>query len=84
MWDLIVKKQIPPVRTARYCCEVLKERGGEGCFTVTGVRWQESAKRMEPISLRFIKTKKGAIYLNCDNEEVRRQVEVCQLKGNGY
>lgn len=21
------------------------------------------------------------IYLNCDNEEVRRQVEVCQLKG---
>lgn len=23
MWSLIVKKQIPPVRTARYCCEVL-------------------------------------------------------------
>lgn len=23
MWNLIVKKQIPPVRTARYCCEVL-------------------------------------------------------------
>ena len=41
MWNLIVKKQIPPVRTARYCCEVLNERGGEGCFTVTGVRWQE-------------------------------------------
>ena len=24
---------------------------------------------------------KKMIYLNCDNEEVRRQVEVCQLKG---
>lgn len=23
MWDLIVKKQMPPLRTARYCCEVL-------------------------------------------------------------
>lgn len=35
MWDLIVKKQMPPLRTARYCCEVLKEGGGEGAFTVT-------------------------------------------------
>ena len=24
---------------------------------------------------------KKMIYLNCDNEEIRRQVEVCQLKG---
>lgn len=38
MWQLIPKKQIPPTRKARYCCEVLKECGGEGCFTVTGVR----------------------------------------------
>ena len=44
MWDLIVKKQMPPLRTARYCCEVLKEGGGEGAFTVTGVRWEESRK----------------------------------------
>ena len=26
MWSLIVKKQIPPVRTARYCCEVLYDK----------------------------------------------------------
>lgn len=84
MWSLIVKKQIPPVRTARYCCEVLKERGGEGCFTVTGVRWQESAKRMERNFVEILgknEKNKKMIYLNCDNEEIRRQVEVCQLKG---
>ena len=66
------------------CCEVLKERGGEGCFTVTGVRWQESSKRMERNFVEILgknEKNKKMIYLNCDNEEVRRQVEVCQLKG---
>ena len=58
MWDLIVKKQMPPLRTARYCCEVLKEGGGEGAFTVTGVRWEESRKRSQPGFLsRFIRRK---------------------------
>lgn len=26
MWDLMVKKKMPPLRTIRYCCEELKER----------------------------------------------------------
>ena len=80
MWDLIVKKQMPPLRTARYCCEVLKEGGGEGAFTVTGVRWEESRKRANRDFLEIHK-KKGAIYLNCDNEEDRRKLEICSLKG---
>jgi phosphoadenosine phosphosulfate reductase len=47
MWQLIVKKKLPPTRMVRYCCEVLKERGGDqGERTVTtGVRWSESAGR---------------------------------------
>lgn len=45
MWDLIPRKKMPPTRIARYCCEVLKEHGGEGRFTVTGVRWAESSRR---------------------------------------
>ena len=45
MWNLIPKKKMPPTRIARYCCQFLKEGGGEGRFTVTGVRWAESAKR---------------------------------------
>lgn len=45
MWQLIVRKRMPPTRIARYCCEVLKERGGEGRLKITGVRWSEGAAR---------------------------------------
>lgn len=47
MWQLIVKKKMPPTRLARYCCEKLKERGGMGRIKVTGVRWDESTSRKE-------------------------------------
>lgn len=47
MWKLIEQKLMPPTRLARYCCEVLKERGGNGKLSITGVRWAESAKRAE-------------------------------------
>lgn len=45
MWNLIPKKKMPPTRIVRYCCAMLKERGGEDRFCVTGVRWAESFKR---------------------------------------
>lgn len=45
MWNLIPKKKMPPTRIVRYCCAMLKERGGEDRFCVTGVRWAESIKR---------------------------------------
>lgn len=45
MWNLIPRAGMPPTRVARYCCAKLKETGGEGRFTVTGVRWDESVKR---------------------------------------
>lgn len=45
MWNLIPRKLMPPTRTARYCCEELKESSGKGRFTVTGVRGGESANR---------------------------------------
>ncbi len=45
MWNLIPKKLMPPTRIVRYCCEYLKEDGGDGRFTVTGVRWAESVNR---------------------------------------
>ena len=47
MWQLIVKKKMPPTRLARYCCEELKERGGKGRIKVTGVRWDESKNRKD-------------------------------------
>lgn len=45
MWQLIEKKGFPPTRGIRYCCEYLKERGGEGRMVMTGIRWAESARR---------------------------------------
>ena len=47
MWQLIVKKKMPPTRLARYCCEELKEKGGKSRIMVTGVRWDESQNRKE-------------------------------------
>jgi phosphoadenosine phosphosulfate reductase len=82
MWQLIVKHRMPPTRLARYCCEVLKERGGEGRVCVTGVRWAESSRRKNSraaIELRKRKTAKPILFN--DNEEARRTIETCQLKG---
>lgn len=45
MWNLIPRKLMPPTRLVRYCCSSLKESGGDGRMTVTGVRWAESVNR---------------------------------------
>lgn len=45
MWQLIVKKGFPPTRMGRYCCEYLKEHGGEGRLKLLGIRTAESPKR---------------------------------------
>ena len=45
MWKLIVEKQIPPTRTQRYCCQVLKETSTTNRMAVLGVRGGESTKR---------------------------------------
>lgn len=47
MWELIVKKSVPPTRLMRYCCEKLKEGGGKGRIKITGVRWAESNNRKQ-------------------------------------
>lgn len=47
MWNLIPRKKMPPTRLARYCCQALKEGGGVGRVTLTGVRWAESRNRAE-------------------------------------
>lgn len=47
MWNLIPKKKTPPIRKTRYCCYWLKESGGKGRLTITGVRWAESPRRRQ-------------------------------------
>lgn len=76
MWNLIVKKRMPPTRVQRYCCEKLKESKGNGRIVVTGVRWAESKNRSKNRHLIDIGGKGGIIY-NDDNSESKRMVEQC-------
>ena len=46
MFDLIVKKGIPPTRMIRYCCSVFKEGTEKNRVVALGVRAAESSKRM--------------------------------------
>jgi phosphoadenosine phosphosulfate reductase len=83
MWDLIVKKRMPPTRIVRYCCTELKERGGQDRFVATGVRWAESVgRKAKRNSLEIISPRmKDKIVLNADNDESRRMFETCSLQG---
>lgn len=82
MWNLIPKKMFPPTRKGRYCCEYLKESGGEGRICVTGVRWAESNNRRAnqgrvtimskktPDSASFSRTMRGGVVLREDKARI--------------
>lgn len=44
VWKYILEKGMPR-RQARWCCKVLKERGGHDRTVLTGIRWAESVRR---------------------------------------
>ena len=73
MWELIIENGMPPTRLARYCCRELKEKGGEGRFCLTGVRWEESPRRREKRG----EFESDGLLLNVDNTEDRRLLEHC-------
>ena len=82
MWTLIPQKMMPPTRTIRYCCAVLKERGGQGRFIVTGVRWSESVHRRDSRGIfeKSASTPSKRIILNNDNDDKRQLFEHCTIK----
>lgn len=90
MWKLIVKKRMPPTRLVRYCCSELKENGGNNRFVITGVRWAESTRRKNTRNIIEFDSygsrsreavEKREIFLMSDNEEKRRMIENCSIKG---
>lgn len=97
MWNLINHNKMPPTGLVRYCCSHLKERGGIGRYCITGVRWAESTKRKNnqgavTIQKRgyvrgliesgdFEETPIGGIILINDNDNSRRLMERCAIKG---
>jgi len=65
MWQLIRRKGMAPRRTARFCCEVMKERGGEGRLVMTGIRWGESHRRSKRQMIEACyRSKTGKWYLH--------------------
>lgn len=82
MWNLIAKKKMPPTRIVRYCCDILKEGGGEGRFVVTGVRWAESARRKNSRGGAEISAKgKVRTHIDPDNPENAKMARFCPSKG---
>lgn len=90
MWELIRKKGFPPTRQIRYCCSELKEKGGNGRFVVTGVRWAESPRRKHSRNIveydRYGSQSQKAIqdretFAYSDNETRRQMIEHCHTKG---
>ena len=80
MWQLIIKKHMPPTRIARYCCAELKEKGGEGRVCLTGVRKYESVKRSGRKAFETITRNKNEKMLFDDNGEFRNALEQCTIK----
>lgn len=96
MWNLVPRQMMPPTRLVRYCCAALKETGGDGRMTVTGVRWAESSNRkrnqglvtiMDAASSKivgddpnFSKTDRGGVILTNDNADSRRMIEHCYVR----
>lgn len=83
MWNLIPQRKFPPTRTKRYCCDFLKERGGEGRFCVMGVRWAESARRRNNragLEINFQKDKEKTVSVDPDNPDNAVMVRPCPTK----
>lgn len=60
MWSLLKSRTLPPTRIARYCCKELKESGGNGTITITGVRWAESVNRKTNQGIVTVQDKKAS------------------------
>lgn len=68
MWQLIVKKKMPPTRLARYCCAYLKENDCKNRMIATGVRWDESSSRATRVGYETIaKNKSDRLTLSDDD-----------------
>lgn len=74
MWNLIPAQVMPPTQVARYCCQYIKEDGGEGRDKITGVRWDESARRKKKrsgLEVEYTKERERLDPDNMDEDMVR-------------
>lgn len=98
MWQLIVKKQMPPTRIVRFCCEYLKEGRGtghndRGRIIATGIRWAESVRRGKRRMVENCRTHPDKRYLHpiidWSTDDVfaycaSRELPLCSLYDEGW
>lgn len=93
MAAIIRREGLPPRRNARFCCKLLKERGGAGRIVVTGVRWAESVRRTSRRSIESCYRDTTKLYLNpiiaWTDEDVwayirKRGLPYCSLYDEGW
>ena len=63
IWPLVEAKGLPR-RTARFCCEYLKEHSGAGRLVVTGIRWAESVARRRRQMLESCRWHRAKFFLH--------------------
>ena len=90
-WKTVVRKGLP-MRQARWCCQVIKEIGGDGRVVVLGNRRAESTKRKhQPIMDRHTKQDKVFVrpIIDFENNDVWEYIKLnnlpyCSLYDEGF
>lgn len=91
---VVIAKQarMMPMRHKRWCCEVLKEDASEGGVVVTGIRWQESARRKKRSQIEIcVRTNESFVHpiISWNHSDVwdyirERGLEYCSLYDEGF
>ena len=90
---LIVKKGFPPTRGIRYCCSILKERGGRDRLVATGKRKEESPARSKITLIEQSRSDRRITFFNPILEwttqdvwefTIREKIPFCCLYKQGF
>ena len=82
-----------PRRQSRWCCELIKEKSGKGRRVVTGIRWEESARRRSRRMFEVCRTDGTKMFLHpiidWTSAEVweyihTNDIPYCQLYDEGF
>lgn len=82
-----------PRRQSRWCCELIKEKGGSGRYVLTGIRWAESARRKQRKMVEICRTDKTKVFLHpiidWSNSEIwqyihENKLDYCSLYDEGF
>ena len=80
MWTLIPQKCLPPIRSQRWCCQILKEGRGKNRCVVLGVRSAESQNRSDTgVAELYGRTRANRQVFDFDNGD-ERIISPCQRK----